>query len=106
MKAPIPTEDVVATRELSIVGSEDKVTVVLGRPRQVDEREAVCPYRITYLDHTIGRDAHGADLFQALLLALEAVTWELQHNGHLPSDKMYLYEPGDDMGFLEKIPLP
>jgi len=100
-KSPIPSEDVFATRELSITDSSDKVLVQLGRPYNVSENEAICPYRFTYRGETSGADIHGIDTFQALELAVRNLASTLRHAPQLPVGKMYAFEPGDDMGFPE-----
>jgi hypothetical protein len=100
-KPPIPNADVIASRELSVTDSVDKVVVQLGRPCKVSEGEAVCPLRITYRNKTSGVDVHGIDTFQALELALKILPTELRHASQLPVGNMYAFEQGDDMGFPE-----
>ncbi|HJW39883.1 MAG TPA: hypothetical protein VJ476_01495 [Rhizomicrobium sp.] len=98
---PIPPQDVIASRELSILGDSETVLVELGRPHMVTPSEAVCTFRFTYRGNSEGWQAHGSDTFQALELALKIIPTELRHRPMLPLGRMYLYEPGDDMGFPE-----
>ena len=100
-KTPIPPQDVVATRELKVEGSLDRVVVQLGRPYHVTDTEAVCAFRIAYRDVTHGWDVHGVDTFQALELALRLLPTHLRHAASIPVEKTYLDKPGDDMGFPE-----
>jgi hypothetical protein len=98
---PIPSQDIIASRELSVMGTSETVLVELGRPKMVTASEAVCAYRFTYQGNSEGPDTHGIDTFQALELALKTIPTELRHRQTLPLGRMYLHEPGDDMGFPE-----
>jgi len=98
---PISSQDLIASRELTIEGQSEKVIVQLGRPYYVSDREAVCPYRFLYGDVVGGNDAHGVDPFQALELAMKILPTYLRTESYLPLGKMYLWESGDDMGFPE-----
>jgi hypothetical protein len=98
---PLSQDEVIASRELHVVGSEDKVLVEIGKPRKADV-DAQCPYRIHYRDHIFGMDIFGIDEFQALQLAMKHLPIDLRHLPFLPVGKIYQFEPGDDMGFSEK----
>jgi hypothetical protein len=100
-KAPIPPEDLIVVRTLSVVDSTDKVRVEVGVPKYISDDEAVCNYRFTYRDKVSGHDTHGLDAFQALHLTLKMLPGELRHRTELPLGQMYWLEPGDDMGFPE-----
>lgn len=100
-KTPIPKRDVIARRELCVARASEKVVVEISRPKYVRPSEAVCAYRFIYKGRTNGMDIRGADPFQALQLALNLIPVELRNRKGLPLGKMYLYEPGDDMGFAE-----
>jgi hypothetical protein len=101
----IPPDQVVASRELHVADSTDRVLVQIGKPRQVDV-DAQCPYRFRYRNVTFGMDISGIDEFQALQLAMKLLPIELRHNTRLPIGKMYQFEPGDDMGFPEAQEAP
>lgn len=100
--APIPSEDLVAWRELEVVGSDDKVLVQLGKPKAVSKNEMQCSYRIVYRDACHGMDISGMDSFQALLLALNMIPVELRSSKALPVEQMHWLAPGDEMGFPER----
>jgi hypothetical protein len=97
---PLSPSDVIASRELNVVGSEEKVLVEIGRPKKRD-MDAQCSYRIRYREHVFGIDVSGIDEFQALQLAMKTLPVELRHRTVLPVGKIYQFEPGDDMGFPE-----
>jgi hypothetical protein len=97
---PLSPSEIIASRELHVVGSEEKVFVEIGRPRKRDV-DAQCPYRIRYRDHIFGMDISGIDEFQALQLAMKILPIELRHRSLLPVGNIYQFEPGDDMGFPE-----
>jgi Domain of unknown function (DUF6968) len=100
-KQSIASQDLIAIRELSVEGQEEKVVVQLGRPHVVNDGEAICPYRILYRDTVCGIDAHGVDTFQAMELALKMLPTDLRTAKCLPLGKMFAFDPGDDMGFPE-----
>jgi hypothetical protein len=97
---PLHPSDVIASRELHVVGSDEKVLVEIGKPRRRDV-DAQCSYRIHYRGQVFGIDVSGIDTFQALQLALRTLPVELRHHSLLPVGKIYQFEPGDDMGFSE-----
>ena len=97
---PLPPNEVIASRELHIVGSDEKVLVEIGKPRQRDV-DAQCPYRIHYRGRVFGIDMSGIDGFQALQLTMKTLPIELWHHPLLPVGQIYQFEPGDDMGFPE-----
>lgn len=87
---------VIAERMLDLLDTESKQSVrlriLIGKPYWVDEgNEAACPVAIHGL---VGRteDIHGADLFQALELAIAFVNYLLNS---IPSPKVVTWQDGD-----------
>ena len=97
---PLHPDDVIASRKLHVVGSDEKVLVEIGKPRRRDV-DAQCPYRIHYRGRVFGINVSGIDEVQALQLAMKTLPIELRHHPLLPVGKIYQFEPGDDMGFPE-----
>jgi hypothetical protein len=74
-------EDVIAERELEVVGSPSrKVKVRLSRPIQVDTGDWACTHRIVGLGDDMVGVTSGVDSMQALQLALDHVRTILEQS--------------------------
>lgn len=70
--------EIIAARELILSGSENKVTVIIGRPQRFpDAIDYYCPYQISGLGESKVRYAGGIDTIQAFVLALQRVGVDL-----------------------------
>ena len=70
--------EIIATRELDLAGSEEKLTVSIGIPKKFpDSSDYFCPFEIRRLRSGKVSYAGGIDGIQALLLALKKIGAEL-----------------------------
>jgi hypothetical protein len=90
----------IATRLLRVGGSRDNIKVELGKPYP-SEKDYGCDFKITYKGKVFRHATYGVDAFQSLQLALRLLPTFLRTIPGIPLKKVYLWEPGDDMGFAE-----
>ncbi len=72
---------VIARRVLSEQGTEEKVIVMLGAPRRVENYHWLCPYLIKGIVDSGVEYIPGEDSLQALLLAVEGMRQSFERSG-------------------------
>jgi hypothetical protein len=95
-----PFGPAIATREIEVRGSIERVVVELGAPFAVGN-DYHCPIRISCGATIIHREIPGVDAFQALQLALYSIATELKHSQRLPTGAMHWLNAKNGIGFEE-----
>jgi len=93
--------NVMASRNLTEVGSDRRVSITLGKPRRRAKGEWVCGVQITGLGSDRIHYVHGLDSVQSITIALDAIRLTLRQ-----TRKRFTWiggEEGDD-GFPVTIP--
>ena len=75
----VADDAIIATRELCVAGSRRKVVVTLYKPRQLNDLDWVCEWRMTGMRKP--RREIGGDSFQALVVAQMGIRQELNSRG-------------------------
>ena len=96
--------DVIATRELRLVGKRKKVLVVkLGRPKELPGgSDWLCPFEISGKELCVRSFAGGVDGFQALQYALGMIGAKVNHlnKTEFEGQLRWVEDKDPDLGFI------
>jgi len=80
-------------------GQESTIPIRLSAPQQRDARAWSCCYEIGWPEGKKAREVWGFDSFQAIILALQAISTDIYTSTYHKSGNLFFDAPGRGYGF-------
>jgi hypothetical protein len=94
------TNDLIAERTFKIIGSDASVTAQVLVPYR-DGDDYKCIYRIAWPDKIFEGYVFGVDSLQAVILAVQHMSADLQASSFAQDGKLYWLEPNNGLGLSQ-----